>query len=82
MLTTIGQAQEYFFERCKSFGIDENDIYKLWINAQNIIVQAYVFIALQTYNDENGNMCIDAFLETTCNGIINAWEIGESEKRF
>ena len=79
MLTTIEQAKIYFYDRCKAFGIDSDDTYNLWRNARYTITKAFVFIDNDYYTD--------AFLETTCNAIVNAWQIGndsgysESEKR-
>lgn len=67
-MTTFEQAHEYFIQRAQCLNVAPDKIEELWHYAINIIKQAYVYID----NDYSTN----AFLETTCNGILCAYEDG------
>lgn len=70
-LLTIEQAKAYFIERAKAYEISPTQTYMLWALTKNIIVKAYPIIK----SDFNMN----AFLETTCNGMIQAYNYGRAQ---
>lgn len=67
-MTTIEQAHDYFVKRAQSLHIATDIINDLWRYTQNIILKAFVYI--------DDDYSTNAFLETTCNGILNVYEDG------
>lgn len=70
-LLTIEQAKGYFIERAKAYEIPAKHTEMLWTIARNIITQAFAYI--------DSDYGTDAFLETTCNGVIKAYYEGREQ---